>query len=200
MCVYRQQQLFCSVYLLTARRCICGGVASENLPLFSESWWRSIKAWTRPPLSPWITPPTVRKSSVPLKAPSVGASSEDQQHFKWNVRVSRHTVINFSSASGFEAGEGAGQAPSRGLSEVFVCVWVRGCVCGGRAPKTRNNKNPLFTTYEQRAANKVSVQRLRWQILQTRHKNNGTNSCNTMEKIIPFFFNLFLPEIRVCRL
>lgn len=82
--------------------------------------------------------PAARKRSVPVKAPSAGASSEEQQHFKWNVRFSRHTVINFSSASGFEAGEGAGQPGSNlgGLSE--ACVW------GGGALEMRNNKNPLY--------------------------------------------------------
>lgn len=99
--------------------------------------------------------PTVRKRSVPLKAPSAGASSEEQQHFKWNVRFSRHTVINFSSASGFEAGEGAGQPGSN-----FGGFHRRVCVGWGSSWNEEQQKILCFTIYEQRGTNKVSVQRL----------------------------------------
>lgn len=52
--------------------------------------------------------PTVRKSAGRMKTqlPSVGAASEETQCFKWYVRFARRTVINFSSASGFDAGVG----------------------------------------------------------------------------------------------
>lgn len=63
--------------------------------------------------------PTVRESSVPVQTPSVGASSEEQQHFKWNGRCSRHTVIHFSSASALRQ--------ERGQARLQLCV----CVCGG---------------------------------------------------------------------
>ena len=65
---------------------------------------------SHPTLSPRFALPLWGKALVEwrqqTRSPSVGAASEEQQHFKWNVGFSRHTVINFSSASSFEAGEG----------------------------------------------------------------------------------------------
>ncbi|KAF3688787.1 hypothetical protein EXN66_Car004459 [Channa argus] len=57
----------------------------------------------------------VRKSTGQMKTAdvvSISGGSIRRQHFKWNVRFSRHTVINFSSATAVEAAEEAGQPGS----------------------------------------------------------------------------------------
>lgn len=116
----------------------------------------------RPTLSPWFALPQRRKALVEWRrqtqSPSVGAASEEQQHFKWNVRFSRHIVIHFSSATGFEAGEGAGQPGCNWRLLTTNQGFQRQKVDGGRALEMRNNKNLLFTIDEQRAVKKkVSV-------------------------------------------
>lgn len=110
-------------------------------------------------LSPWLALPLWGKPRVEWRrqtqSPSVGAASEEQQHFKW--RVSRHAVIHFSSATGFEARGGGGGAGSNWRLLTTNQSFQRQKVDGGRALEMRNIKNPLFTIDEQRAVNKVNV-------------------------------------------
>lgn len=159
--IYFRLILFCFLlclalpaFLLTGTQTHLQG-RSEQKP--APGTWMPVEEHISADTSPSFSlnrTPTVRKRSVPLKAPSAGASSEEQQHFKWNVRFSRHTVINFSSASGFEAGEGAGQPGSN-----FGGFQRR--VCGvGELLEWGTTKILCFTIYEQRGANKVGVQRL----------------------------------------
>lgn len=88
--------------------------SQKNLLVISEYQWRSVTPWTpsHPLFAIW--PPTVLKKRW---SNGGGRHSRYQwgQH-QWSSSTSngmwgfsRHTVINFSSASGFEAGEGAGQ-------------------------------------------------------------------------------------------
>lgn len=65
-------------------------------------------------------------------------------------------VINFSSTTSFEAGEGAGLAGSNSRLLTTNQGFQKQKVAGGRALEMRNNNNPLFTTDEQRAVNNKS--------------------------------------------